>query len=77
MIAAPPVSFLPNVSSHTIHYIFNQRYLSHTHYLKPVLAYGCLILILSPQGGSRTTVDTFRALAPPGVDVIETGCQGK
>ena len=30
-----------------------------------------------PQAGSRTTLDTFKALAPPNVDVIESGCQGK
>ncbi|CAM9960988.1 unnamed protein product [Ascophyllum nodosum] len=29
------------------------------------------------KAGSRTTLDTFKALAPPNVDVIESGCQGK
>ncbi|CAM9785353.1 unnamed protein product [Laminaria digitata] len=29
------------------------------------------------KAGSRWTLDTFRAFAPPSVDVIETGCQGR
>lgn len=29
------------------------------------------------QAGSRETLETFRAFAPAGVEVIETGCQGR